>query len=113
MHELSICQALIDQVEMIAQQRNAMQIDKILVQIGPLSGIESHLLAQAYPLASAGSIAQYAELVIEDLPIRIRCEECGMETSAQANKLICGACGNWRTQLLSGDEMLLKSVEMI
>ena len=28
------------------------------------------------------------------------------------NRLICGACGDWHTQLLSGDELILESVEL-
>lgn len=112
MHELSLCQALIHQVEGIAADHDADRIDKITVRIGPLSGVESRLLWQAYPLASVGSIAERAELVIEQLPIRIRCEQCGAETDAESNRLVCGACGDWHTQLISGDEMLLASVEL-
>jgi Zn finger protein HypA/HybF involved in hydrogenase expression len=26
--------------------------------------------------------------------------------------LVCGACGDWRTDLVAGDEMLLLSVEL-
>ena len=113
MHELSICQALIDQVEIIAQDRNAAHVEKIVLHLGPLSGVEPRLLVQAYPLVSTGTIAQQAELVIEELPIQIRCEDCGAESNVQANKLICGVCGNWRTQLRSGDVLLLASIEMI
>jgi hydrogenase nickel incorporation protein HypA/HybF len=29
-----------------------------------------------------------------------------------ANRLVCGRCGNWRTQLISGDELLLQRVMM-
>jgi hydrogenase nickel incorporation protein HypA/HybF len=28
------------------------------------------------------------------------------------NRLVCGACGDWRTDLAAGDEMLLLSVEL-
>jgi hydrogenase nickel incorporation protein HypA/HybF len=84
----------------------------VKLQIGPLSGVEADLLRQAFPLASAGSVAEAAQLVIEKLPIRVRCESCGAETAAEPNKLVCGTCGDWHTRLLSGDEMLLASVEL-
>jgi hydrogenase nickel incorporation protein HypA/HybF len=29
------------------------------------------------------------------------------------NRLLCGACGDWHTQVISGDELLLESVELI
>ena len=40
MHELAICQSLIDQVEVIAVERNAQCVTTIVVAIGPLSGVE-------------------------------------------------------------------------
>jgi hydrogenase nickel incorporation protein HypA/HybF len=112
MHELSVCQALIRQVQDLAREHRAAAVISVKVQIGPLSGVEPDLLRQAFPLASAGSVAETAQLVIERLPIRVHCESCGAETAAEVNKLICGACGDWHTRLLSGDEMLLASVEL-
>ena len=112
MHELSICQGLISQVEHLALQHNADAVDKIVVRIGPLSGVEIPLLRQAYVLARAGTLAENAELVTEPQPIRVACETCGAETTATMNRLLCGMCGEYRTRLVSGDEMILASVEL-
>ncbi len=112
MHELSICQSIIEQVTEISRQNNARIVTKIYIQIGPLSGVEALLLEHAFPVASAGSIAQNAILEIQILPIKIHCNICGNENTADISKLICSACGAWQTSLISGDEMLLKSVEL-
>ncbi len=40
MHEMSICQALMDQVERIAKEQGASRVDSIVLSIGPLSGVE-------------------------------------------------------------------------
>ncbi len=112
MHELAICQSLMDQVENIASERNAQSVTSIVVAMGPLSGVEAQLLKNAYPIASAGTIAEKAELVIEYLPVRVKCTQCGCESDALPNKLICKQCGDWRTTLVSGDEMMLMSVEL-
>mgnify|MGYP000978997621 CR=1 FL=1 len=112
MHELAICQSLMDQVENIALERNANTVVTIIVGMGPLSGVEAQLLKNAYPVASAGTIAEHAELIIEDLPIRVSCSKCGSESDALPNKLICKQCGDWQTTLVSGDELLLMSVEL-
>ena len=112
MHELAICQSLIDQVEGIALEHNAQSVTAIVIGMGALSGVESQLLKNAYPVASAGTIAEEAELVIEHLPIKVKCTQCGSESDALPNKLICKQCGDWRTTLLSGDEMMLLKVEL-
>jgi len=112
MHELAICQSLINQLEAIAVERNALSVTSIILGIGPLSGVEAQLLKNAYPVASAGTVAEHAELVIQNLPVRIKCSSCGSESDALPNKLVCKQCGDWRTTLLSGDELMLMSVEL-
>jgi hydrogenase nickel incorporation protein HypA/HybF len=112
MHELSICQALLDQVEEIAGQHGATRVDRILLRVGPLSGLEPALLQSAYGIAAAGTIAESAELVIEPAPVRVECLDCGSDSDAAPNRLLCAACGGFRTRLLSGDELLLAKLEM-
>jgi hydrogenase nickel incorporation protein HypA/HybF len=112
MHELSVCQALLTQVADLAREQRANAVHKIVIRVGPLAGVEPGLLLQAFPLACAGTLAAAAELVIEKLPLRVRCETCGAESVALPNRLVCGACGDWHTRLVSGDEMLLASVEL-
>ena len=112
MHELAICQSLMEQVEDIAAERNARYVISIVIAMGPLSGVEAQLLKNAYPIASAGTIAEDAELIIEYLPIKVKCTQCGSESDALPNKLICKQCGDWRTTLVSGDEMMLMSIEL-
>ena len=112
MHELSICQSIIQQVTEVALQNNAQTVTKVIIQIGPLSGVEAPLLARAFPMASAGTVAQDAELETQSIPIRIQCNLCSHENEASINQLLCDACGSWQTSLLSGDEMLLSSIEL-
>lgn len=113
MHELSICQALISQVEDIVRQYAGQQVRNVRLGIGPLSGAEPQLLKDAYPLACAGTGAEGSQLSIENLAVRVRCRSCGAESEASPNRLLCGACGDWHTDLLSGDELLLLQVELI
>ncbi|MFQ5644683.1 MAG: hydrogenase maturation nickel metallochaperone HypA [Thiogranum sp.] len=113
MHELSICQALVTQVQALAQRENMQRVERVLVGVGPLSGVEPQLLQQAYPLAAAGTLAEDSELVIEDRPVRVHCGQCDRDSDASAGRLLCAYCGNWRTTLLSGDELMLMQVEFI
>ena len=112
MHELSVCQSMLRQVNEIARQHNAWHVSRVQVGIGVLSGVEPDLLKQVFPIASAGTLAEGAQLSIETLPVCVRCESCGVESVVEANKLVCSACGDWHTQLVSGNEMLLDSIEI-
>ncbi len=110
MHELSLCQGLITQVQEIAAQHQARAVDCIHLQIGPLSGVVPELLQSAFSVARLHSIAEDASLIIDTCPVRVQCRQCGAQTDTTPNHLVCGSCGDWRTQLLSGDELLLLRV---
>jgi len=100
------------QVEAIARENAAVRVTAITLGMGPLSGVEEQLLKNAYPIATAGTIAEGAELFIHPAAIRVRCTACGKESAATPNRLICGHCKNWCTELISGDELLLLRVEL-
>ena len=77
-----------------------------------MSGVEPELLRFAFPIASAQTVASDATLVIQSLPVRVRCKSCSAESEVTINKMLCGHCGDWQTELLSGDEMLLERIEL-
>ena len=110
MHELAICQALIGEVAAVARSRRAMYVSDIYVSIGPLSGVEQPLMRSAFPLAATVPAANDAALHLTEVPIRVRCTSCGLESDASVNRLVCRHCGDWRTTVLSGDELLLERV---
>lgn len=112
MHELAVAQALVEQVDAVIGQHQASCATAIRVRIGPLAGVVPELLATTFPLAAAGRRMEHAELEFTHAPIQVRCQTCGAETEAAINRLLCGACGDWHTQVISGDDLLLESVEL-
>ena len=112
MHELSVCQALVDQLIGIAREHGASRVEMVHLHVGPLSGIEPALLETAYPLAAAGSVAEGATLDLTVTVPVVRCRTCGFEGQVSPTQLACPRCGDFRTELLSGDELLLARVEL-
>lgn len=112
MHELSVAQALVEQVEVLVTQHGAQGVARIRLRIGPLSGIVPDLLATALPLAAAGTVIEGAELEWVESPLRVRCQTCSAESNVLPNRLLCSVCGDWHTQVISGDEMILERVEL-
>lgn len=112
MHELAVCQALLEQVSDVAVRRGARSVSRVKVRIGSLSGVEPHLLERAFSVARAGSIAAAAELVIEPEPVRIHCPACRGESGAELNRLRCPTCGHAPVRLISGDALTLTSVTL-
>jgi len=112
MHELSICQGLMRQVEQVAADNKARSVERIILRVGGLSGVEPSLLQHAFEIARAGTIASEAELDIEEGPVVVKCQECGASSAVKVNRLICQYCGEWRVNVVEGEELLLLSVEI-
>lgn len=110
MHELSVCQALVSEVAGVARAERASVVSEVYVSVGPLSGVEKPLMRNAFPIAAAGTIAAEANLHLQSMPVRVACDACGIESEVPVNRLVCSQCGDWRTRLVSGDEMLLERV---
>lgn len=113
MHELAICQALLDQVHAISTEHADADVARITLCIGPLSGVVPDLLERAFYLARAGGPAVHAELLIENTGVRVRCRVCGVESDATPARLLCAVCGDYHTDLVDGDQLVLKRVELI
>jgi hydrogenase nickel incorporation protein HypA/HybF len=112
-HEFSVCRSLLTEVARVAERHAAQGVVSLTVAVGPLSGVEPGLLARAFTLARCGTIAQDAALHVERAPVKVRCRSCAQVTTAAAvNRLVCGRCGDFRTDLVSGDELMLLSVEL-
>lgn len=112
MHELSICQALLAQVEDLAMTHGARSVEHITIDLGPLSGVDATLLADAYNIMRAGSCAAQAPLKIETIQVRVVCDLCGAQSAATPNRLVCADCGHYRTRVVAGDELRLRRVEL-
>jgi len=112
MHEMSICQSLLDQVERIAKERCASRVDSIVLSIGPLAGVEAVLLSRAFEVARLQTVAENAELEIQTGPIVVECRSCGASGEARVNRLLCPSCGGWQVNLVKGDELLLLRLEV-
>lgn len=112
MHELSVCQGVISQVEKVAADQGSAKVEHIVLQIGGLSGVEPPLLERAFGIARAGTVAAQATLEIRSGPVVVECRECGGRSAVPPNRLLCEYCGEWRVQVVEGEELLLLSVEL-
>ena len=110
MHEYSIVQALMSQVEAEARKHGAIAIDKIELKIGELAGVEVDLLRTAFETFRERSICARAELEIEVVPATWSCPTC-KDLFAAGARLQCTECGE-PARLSSGDEIVLQRIEM-
>jgi len=112
MHELSIAQALIEQVETAASNAHALRVARVVIAVGTLSGVDAEALKFLFPLVAEGTVAAGSELSVEQVEARVTCRDCGHEMPAERMANGCATCGSKNVELSAGRELTIKTVEL-
>ncbi|MGO9450409.1 MAG: hydrogenase maturation nickel metallochaperone HypA [Candidatus Binataceae bacterium] len=111
MHELSLARDLVDAIE-----RNlgadAARVIRVDISVGAAAGIVSESLRFAFRVLAEGTRAHGAVLEIVTVSARSRCGNCGILFEFDGMIGRCPACGRLGGELLSGDEMILRAIEV-
>lgn len=113
MHELSICEGIIevvtDALDRLATARPP--VSSVTVRIGRLTSVVPDCLRHYFDLLTPGTALEGAVLVIEDVPIRARCAECAAGFEIEVLSFSCPRCGSGLVELISGRELEVTSLE--
>ena len=113
MHELSVMQSLRDQLEGIARAHRARRVARVALEVGALSNVVPDLLREAFhAFREVDPLLAGASLEIRSLPIRVRCRSCRAESAPSGYRIRCEACGGVGVEVIQGEELLLRDVEM-
>ncbi len=112
MHEKSLVQSLLRQVEAIMREHQAVRVQTVTVEIGPLSGVESLLVEDAFSELVLTSQIGRPSLNVQVVDLTIRCRNCEQESSTPGLTLKCQLCGSNKVQIIRGDEFRLMDVSL-
>lgn len=112
MHEMSIVEALMEQIMKMAEEGNWKAVTKVRLKVGVMRQIVPDILEFCFEIASKGTITEGAVLDIEEVPLSIRCDECGYEWDDREFLGLCPKCGSIYVNVLNGMELELTNLEV-
>lgn len=113
MHELSIALSILDIAAEESERRGGATVNAIHIRLGPLSGVVKEALVPAFELARECSPFVDCQLVIEDVPVVVYCQQCQDRRPVESVQLICcSECGTPAADLISGREMEVTAMEI-
>ncbi len=112
MHEMSLAEGVIQLLEESGRSQNFSRVEKVRLEIGRLSHVEAEAMRFCFDAVSRGSIAEGAILEIEETPGRGWCHQCSKEFDYQARYDPCPHCQGYQVQIVGGDEMRVKELEV-
>lgn len=112
MHELSIALSMIEMASEESWRHDANRVTALHLKLGPLSGVVKEALCFSYDIASKGTPLEGSQLIIEDVPVVIRCSHCMSEEEVNALELRCPRCGQLSPDVIQGRELQVVSLEL-
>ncbi len=112
MHEMSTCKQLIKKIEELVGTETNKVVKSITLSIGKLARVDVDELVELFPIASQGTCADHAKLIINHEAISIKCKQCEQLSQVSVQDMNCPLCGSQETQLIGGTEMLLEELEL-
>ena len=111
MHEASLVQALLRQVDALAAEQGGGRVTEIDVEVGPLSNVEPQLLTEAFDRLRGG-VSAAARLVVAAVGLACRCRACRAEYVVAVAEFVCPACAARDVEVVAGDGVVLRSFSL-
>jgi hydrogenase nickel incorporation protein HypA/HybF len=111
-HELSIAEALMEQVEeAVSRAGRVGPVKRVDVVVGRLSGVHCDSLRFAFEVLSPGTIVEGAELEITESRALTHCRQCGTSREIDELVIVCPVCGSYDISIDSGRDLTLQVIE--
>lgn len=113
MHEMGIAMEVLRIAqESVPPEMAGVRIRRIRLKIGQLSAVVPESLRFCFDVAAKETMADGAELAIEEVQVNARCNDCRHEWEVDGPVFVCPACESGDIDLLSGRELNIESIEI-
>lgn len=109
MHELAVTQSIVEQ---IVDATRGTRVAGVNLEIGKLSGVVADSVRFCFDLVTDGTPLEGAVLRIDEIRGEGRCLSCGASFPLDDLILLC-PCGSANVRLIDGNQLLIKSVQVI
>lgn len=96
-----------------ARAHGAQRVQRIVLRIGALAGVDAQALRFAFDVVTRDTIAAHAELEIRDVPAFAYCGACAEEFGIEGGSIFsCPRCARLSGNIRQGRELELSRIEM-
>jgi len=112
MHEMSLCEGVIQLIEEQARAQQFQQVNTVWLEIGALAGVEIEAMKFGFDVVTKGTLAEKSKLIIVDKPGEAWCMQCAETITIKQRFDSCPQCGSYQLQVTGGEEMRIKELEV-
>ncbi len=112
MHELSLCESVLQILEENAKSQGFERVKTVWLEIGGLSGAEPEAMRFCFDAVTRDTLADHARLEIIEAPGQAWCMQCAKTVQVRRRFDQCPDCGSYQLQVTGGEEMRIKELEV-
>ncbi|MGZ7109500.1 MAG: hydrogenase maturation nickel metallochaperone HypA [Methanobacterium sp.] len=119
MHELSMADAIVKTAVDVAEKNEAQEITEVTIEIGKLTLLNPEQLKFMIEVLSENTLLEGAEIVIDEIPIEIKCKSCefiGPALSDDLDEFVpivkCPECEGQELEITKGRECNVKTIKI-
>ncbi|MGQ9664112.1 MAG: hydrogenase maturation nickel metallochaperone HypA/HybF [bacterium] len=111
MHEYSVTKSLVDLCNQEAEKNNMAMVRLIKIRLGKFTGFSPDAINFYFGYLKENTRCRNAQLEFYEIPIKIRCRDCGYEDNIDEPIFICPECGKSDIEVITGREFYVESLE--
>ena len=103
--------AVVRTVTRLTKEENLTTVNKIVLEVGELSGVVPRFLTECYEAVVSDTPYQNTQLVLEMVPGIARCNDCHIEFQVDVEDLRCPTCFGKNLTPVEGKDLTIKEIE--
>ena len=111
MHELSITQSLLEIVNQEVAKHAISRVTAVKLKVGKLRAIQPTSLTFCFELLTKDTPVEGAELLLDIVPVRGKCLECGELFDVDGLLFACPKCSGRNIETISGREFYIEEIQ--
>ena len=113
MHELSLCQRLMDIINEYVAGKHFKCVKKVTLEVGQLAAVDESALRFGFGITAKGTLAEDAVLDIITVEGRAICNACHQCVKLENYYDACQNCGQFSLTVTHGEELRIQSMEVV
>lgn len=112
MHELSVTVSILKICSEQQELKGFKKVNEIRIKQGELTGLVPSCINYYFNEISKGTACEGAKIIVDRIPLKIKCSECSFIGEVNKNTYTCPKCNSSKIKILNGREFYVDSLEV-
>ncbi len=99
-------------IDHLPDQGQGIRVIALRLKIGKLTAVIPETFRFCMEIVTKDTALEGARIIIEDVPLLVKCKDCGEESQINEPSFFCPKCDSPRLEILSGRDLCLESIEV-